>query len=452
MYSKNDATKDLLKLGFLLEEDKLQDYYKTNKIISSKVGSGPLIFSIQRNVEDSEQVYVDMTYAFGAYFEPDKIRGITHLTEHLWFSEEFNKKFVDNQVNKNGKTGSRILSMEASGVWNLNFPDFSLPSVLELAVDNFYNHPNLSDLEKIKKEVEVVLREIREFETNFFKYSIREVYLKHFLPEHELCTNILGTAESLESITTKDLIEYTSKRYDPNNSFIKIFVEGNENKTEYITSKFKEISEKVIKNTKFEQIPEIKEYSFENTKFEGSDIFEVNLGEKFKDKVIYMIASPYKLKISDEESFHFSTFESRFAEELFIKIRKAGIAYSSNCWSLRVNNETILFGAYFISTKEVYKPLTSQFLEIYKNILLDFSTNHELWKNEINNEILRISANPISKSTILEDLSEGIMEWGHPINSEYRREICKSMTPKKFMDLSTKLLELNIKQSIIGDI
>lgn len=453
MYKKKQAIKDLLSTGFLLDTSKHEEYFRKNKIQVYNSEFGPKIFFGQREVSDGENISFEMRYGFGAFFDDIKHKGITHLIEHLWFSPEFNKLCSDNQVNKNGWTSSKAIELDMSGIWNLNYPNYSLGNILEELFTNFYKHSNITDEQRLLKEKEIILREIREFETDFIKYNLREIFWKDILPGHEICTNILGTTESLETIKLEDVQNHISNYFLPDQSYLKIYTEGESDKSTNITSQIDDHLSKILKDSKITKTDkfEISEYPTESSNFKTGK-HEFSSGDKFKDKVIIMITTPLFIKSSEDFSFLLSIFEDKLSDDLFIETRKLGIAYSSNTWTLRINHEVILFGAYFISTTEAYEPLVSKFTDAFRSLIKKYTVDIEKWTKELNQEKIKILATPTTISEILNDTFEGEIEFGYPINSFFKREFINRISANQFIELAGLIFDQPYSIHILGDL
>lgn len=454
MYSKKELIQDLLSSGFLIDPQVNTQYFEENHLKVIYHRRGPKLYLAQRLLNDSENISIDLRYGFGAYFD-GRFSGITHLIEHLWFSPEINKLCADNNVYKNGWTSAKAIEMNISGLFNLSYPDFSIGKVLQTSIDNFYNHKNVDILERLEKEKEVVLREIREFETDFIRFSLKEFFWKKLVPGHELCTNILGTQDSLMHITNDDIKSFIQSHFDPKQSFIKVFTEGSSEKLDkilgIIDENIENAFEKNNSNKNTFELFEIPEYDYNISTFKEG-IREFSTGEKFKDKVIALITVPLDLKVTDINSLILSKFEDCFSDDLFIEVRKQGIAYSSNTWSLRINNETIFFGAYFISTKEAYKANLPKFLQIFKDIITKYKTDTEKWQNEVQQDLIKLEATPIKISEILTDTFEGEIEYGYPVNTFFRKDFFRKLRKENYISLAKLISSKPYSVDIIGDI
>lgn len=449
MYTREDSKKQLLEKGILVKPSEAEEYCKDTKLKFQKLENGTTFFGIQKMVEDSENTNLELQYNFGAYCDPAEKLGMTHLLEHLWFSEKFNKSMIENHVNKNGWTSSRALNMSIGGIWNEKYSLYSLPSVLDEVLHNFFHHDNIKSKQNLNIEIDVVNREIAEADTDFFKYSIREKFLPFILPGHELNVNVLGKSNTLADISLEDLKKFTKEKFTTTNSYVKLFVEGEDDKLSRVSDQLFERLGKV--ETSDLLSPMIPEYIFDENNFPKGD-FRLDTDGKFRERVMGIILFPIRLTIPDRLNYALSHFESRFNDDLFVKIRKNGLAYSASILNLRINSEYILFGAHFVSTKDKITEILPKFTKEFFNVFEDYVNDPKLLEREVELESLRQKASPILKQSILEDSANMYLEYGYLSNIYKYRELISSISVHDLLEFSNIVTKAKTTNILVGDL
>lgn len=165
----------------------------------------------------------------GSYDEPDRLKGISHLLEHLESPEELKKSGI-------------ISNATTSSEQTYYYMKFSNDSDEELersiqTQSKILSNPDFS-VEDIEKEKEIVISEInfrkkQDFDCERLKLSFDNLYGKG-----NIDLNVSGDENSVKNITKEDLLEHHKKFYTPENSVTTIVGDVDPDKTIKIVSKY----------------------------------------------------------------------------------------------------------------------------------------------------------------------------------------------------------------------
>ncbi|SMB94145.1 Predicted Zn-dependent peptidase [Desulfonispora thiosulfatigenes DSM 11270] len=162
-----------------------------------------------------KSVSVGIWVGAGSRFEDAKNSGISHFIEHLLFkgTEKRSAKEIAEALDTVGGQLNAFTSKEYTCFY-ARVLDEHLDIALDVLSDMFFNS-KLKE-EDIDKERQVIIEEINMYEDTPDEI-IHDIFTKTVWPEHPLGRAILGTEESLNSITRQDIIEYMNKLYKPDN-------------------------------------------------------------------------------------------------------------------------------------------------------------------------------------------------------------------------------------------
>jgi predicted Zn-dependent peptidase len=166
---------------------------------------------------DSELSSICISLDAGAGVETEKY-GIAHATEHMVYKGTKNR--TEKQINE-----------ELSNIFGFNNAMTNYPYVIyygtllkedlkkgiELLSDIILN-PSF-DKEGFKEEMDVIKEELKEWDEELEQYCEDKLFLNCFT-NRRIKYPIIGTTESLESITLSDIKEFYKKYYFPENTSI----------------------------------------------------------------------------------------------------------------------------------------------------------------------------------------------------------------------------------------
>ena len=150
----------------------------------------------------------------GGRDETDNISGVSHFLEHMVFKGTDRRTAVDvnRELDDLGGKSNAGTSEETTA-----FYAKVLPELQERAIDLFSDilRPSLRK-EDFDMEKQVILEEIKMYEDQP-PFLIDERSRELFWPGHPLSRSVLGTRESVGSLTPELMRDYFERRYSPNN-------------------------------------------------------------------------------------------------------------------------------------------------------------------------------------------------------------------------------------------
>lgn len=158
----------------------------------------------------------------GSRDETPDVSGVSHFLEHMVFkgtsklsAKDVNQKFDDIGAKYNAST-----SEETTLYYGAVLPEY-LPEIFELLSDILY--PSLRD-EDFQMEKKVILEEIGMYE-DMPSFKTYDLAMRHHFGGHPLGHSVLGSNESIEHLTAKQMRGYHAARYHTGN--ITLVVTGN---------------------------------------------------------------------------------------------------------------------------------------------------------------------------------------------------------------------------------
>ena len=158
----------------------------------------------------------------GSRDETPEIGGVSHFLEHMVFkgtpnrsAEQVNRELDEMGSNSNARTGEESTIYHATVL-----PDFQ-SRVVEVLADIM--RPSLRD-EDFETEKKVIIEEIRMYDDQP-PYGGHERIMAEFYGTHPLSQSVLGTVETVTSLTPSKMHEYFQQQYSPGN--IAIAAAGN---------------------------------------------------------------------------------------------------------------------------------------------------------------------------------------------------------------------------------
>ncbi len=193
------------------------------KVLSYKKNSYPVV---------SIQLYVRI----GGALENDNESGFSHLTEHLVFKST--KKFPDNSVMQTSAwLGGNINAYTEydSTCFFITLPSKHLEKGLEI-ISELVMNANFND-EEFYKEKQVVIQEKYQYEDDP-EDSFIEAIAKDYFTKNRYGKPILGEYKILENAKPQQLRDFYKKYYRPNNAFLLVTGDFEENTLYKKTEKY----------------------------------------------------------------------------------------------------------------------------------------------------------------------------------------------------------------------
>ncbi|HEY4706538.1 MAG TPA: pitrilysin family protein [Thermodesulfobacteriota bacterium] len=165
-------------------------------------------------------VSMQMWVKVGSADETKKIAGISHVFEHMLFKGTKTKPVgqIANMVESVGGDINAYTSFDNT-VFHLTIPSRHFSTGLDVISDAVQN--SSMDPDELKKELEVVLEELRMNEDNpgrrLFKSILGAAY-----GVHPYGRPVIGYVETVSAFTRKDIMDFYKKWYVPNNMVLVI--------------------------------------------------------------------------------------------------------------------------------------------------------------------------------------------------------------------------------------
>ena len=256
-------------------------------------------------------VSIASSVRFGAQYESEKIKGISHFIEHLVFKGTKNRSVEDIPKDIEGKGGvlNAFTGEEITCYWN------KMPAkYFELGIDvsrDLVLNP-LFDKEALERERKVILEEIKMYHDNPSTHVLEK--LKELLYEKPFGLSIAGTHKTVAGLTREKVIDLFNSIYSTNNMILSVV--GNVGWEQVLeeANKFPKI------NKKINQIPIIPK---------NGEIIEKRKGIDQAHEVLGF----HMPKLNDKNRYAAEVFDSilggGMSSRLFQEIReKRGLCYA----------------------------------------------------------------------------------------------------------------------------
>jgi predicted Zn-dependent peptidase len=151
----------------------------------------------------------------GSYYEKYYPKGISHFIEHMLFkgTKTRTAKELNEDMDLIGGIWNAYTSYEETKYYCVVLKEFWEKGA-ELLLDILWNHSFPAD--ELEKERNVILEEIKMYEDDLQDFVFDQLN-KNLHQNQEERQSILGTQESVSSITRDDLIRFIQEYYGPNN-------------------------------------------------------------------------------------------------------------------------------------------------------------------------------------------------------------------------------------------
>ena len=252
----------------------------------------------------------------GSRIEDEKVSGVSHFIEHMLFkgTNKRSSKQIASEIDNLGGQINAFTSKECT-CYYVKLLDEHIDLGIDILSDMILN--SKFDNKDIDKERAVILEELKMYEDSPEDLAY-DMLLEDIYEGDGLGMNILGTRTSLKNIKRKELLDYFSTYYVPNNAVISI--SGNFN--------FDEMIEKVeskFKNWKYKPVNiNLNEAKFKSCIIsKNKDTEQINLAMSLKAIGIENDEEVYSLAVIN------NIFGGSISSRLFQKIREEkGLVYS----------------------------------------------------------------------------------------------------------------------------
>lgn len=172
------------------------------------------------NKRQTESVTVEVAVRVGSNQENKKIAGISHFLEHLVFCGTTKRKDAKEISNEVEKLGGELNAATGNDItyYYVKLPKKHVSVALDILSDILLN-PSFNEGD-IKNERKVLIDEIKM--VNDDPRSYQWVLFQRACFSGVLGNPVYGSIETVKSITKKDIFNFYSKYYVPNNFYISI--------------------------------------------------------------------------------------------------------------------------------------------------------------------------------------------------------------------------------------
>ncbi len=296
-------------------------------------------------------VSLSISNPFGASFESEKIKGIAHFIEHLLFTGTKTRTHEDisREIEKKGGILNAFTSNDITSYW-FKLPSEHLFSGLDILTD-IINNPLFKE-EKFEKEKKVILEEIKMLHDDPRRH-VHDKILEN-LYEKPFGDGIIGTKETVSSLTRDFVYKYFKKHYSPENLIVTIVGNADIKKVcEYLETKFEKgnMSLKSIETKKINKDSTEERNGLDQAHF----IFAVH-APLATDK------NSYVLEVLD------AYLANGMSSKLFLEIReKRGLAYSVS-GSYDAEKHYAYYAIYVGTTKPAIPEVKKLIIQGFKDI------------------------------------------------------------------------------------
>jgi len=184
------------------------------KFTKSVLANGLTILHEKRDVSVTT---VAIASRFGAEYEKESEKGVSHVIEHLCFkgTERRTAKEISSEVEKIGGILNAFTHEEVT-LYHAKLPSKHLGVALDVLFDIYFNS-NFPE-EEIKKEIKVICEEIKMRKDNPRIYVCDR--LKQNLYEKPFGLNVSGDEKTILSLTREDIINKHKAKYCPASSIL----------------------------------------------------------------------------------------------------------------------------------------------------------------------------------------------------------------------------------------
>ncbi|MAG39880.1 hypothetical protein CMI41_02855 [Candidatus Pacearchaeota archaeon] len=160
---------------------------------------------------------VMMGVQYGAMYESEEEKGISHFMEHLCFkgTEKRTTEEVAKELESKGGELNAFTSEEMTA-YHVRLPSKHLEIAIDVIGDIFFNP--IFPLEDVEREGNVICEEIKMYRDNPRAHSA--LMLKNDLYEKPFGMSILGTESTVKAMTQSQLLEKHRAIYTPENSVL----------------------------------------------------------------------------------------------------------------------------------------------------------------------------------------------------------------------------------------
>ncbi len=168
---------------------------------------------VTENISYVQSVALGIWVGVGARDEPDDVRGISHVIEHMLFKGTPTRtaQQIADEIDSVGGDINAFTSKENTCYYIRILSEY-VPLALDVLSDMFLN--SSLDGEEMAREQNVILEEIKRRDDEPDDL-VHDVFTEALWPSHVLGKSIIGTPETVAALTPQSLRDYMGRRYTP---------------------------------------------------------------------------------------------------------------------------------------------------------------------------------------------------------------------------------------------
>ncbi|BDI32265.1 peptidase M16 [Capsulimonas corticalis] len=357
---------------------------------------------VTENISYVQSVALGIWVGVGARDESDKLRGVSHVIEHMLFKGTPSRtaQQIADEIDTVGGDINAFTSKENT-CYHVRVLSEHVPLALDILTDMFLN--SSFDAEELGREKNVILEEIKQRDDEPDDL-VHDLFAEVTWPGHVLGKSVIGTPETVSSFNSDDLRSYIKNCYTPDT--IVISAAGNLNHDEivaYVASKFGDLTGSISDWRAADTTPE----------FQPGQIYV----EKPIEQVNLVMGVPGVSQLSDEKyalSILDNVLGGSMSSRLFQEIReKRGLAYSVGTYA-----QSYQEGGYFAFYSGTGAATAEQVIDLIKaecvNIRKNGVTEKELQRSKnqfrggivmgqesMNSRMMRMGRNELNYGRVL---------------------------------------------------
>ena len=149
----------------------------------------------------------------GSRDESDLIRGISHFIEHMMFkgTPSRNARQIADEIESRGGQLNAFTDKEMTS-YQIRALSEDAPLAIDILTDMLKN--SLHDAEEMEREKRVVIEEIKMYEDSP-EETVHDIFEQTMWQSHPLGKSIIGSEETVSSLSRENLTDYISTQYKP---------------------------------------------------------------------------------------------------------------------------------------------------------------------------------------------------------------------------------------------
>ncbi len=357
---------------------------------------------VTENITYVQSVALGIWVGVGARDESDKLRGISHVIEHMLFKGTPTRtaQQIADQIDSVGGDINAFTSKENT-CYYVRILSEHVPLAIDVLADMFLNS-NI-DPEELAREQNVILEEIKRRDDEPDDL-VHDMFAQTMWPNHVLGKSIIGTPETVSALKSPDLKDYMAQRYTPDT--IVVAAAGNLNHDEIVAMVRERLGHLSGSKADWRAPDTLPQFTPETVYIE-KPIEQVNL----------VIGAPGYSQLSDDKyklSILDNVLGGSMSSRLFQEIReKRGLAYSVGSYS-QSYREGGYFGVYSGTSPKTAEQVIDLVRAEFKNIRANNITEKELERSKnqfrgsivmsqegMNSRMMRIGRNELTYDRVI---------------------------------------------------